>query len=95
MELLHGSGYSVWETGLKMPMIRAFSNLKTSVVRHLETHTHKKAFEKELNEEIATDKTKEDIFILWHTYLTFPLNQTYPSNNLKTLLEQGVSVVWM
>ena len=45
-----------------MPMTRTFSNLKTSLARHLETHTHKKAFEKELNEKIATDKTKEEIF---------------------------------
>ena len=76
IKLLDGSEYSVWETGLKRPMTRTFSNLKITVAKHVETHTHKRALEKEFKETIATNNTKKDIFnsMLYLSYFSVKSN---------------------
>ena len=43
-------------------MRKTFSNLKGTLAKHIESHIHRRAMEKELKECYVTDKTKQDIF---------------------------------
>ena len=43
-------------------MTKTFSNLKITLAKHVDSHIHKRAMEKELKERFVTDKTKQDIF---------------------------------
>ena len=71
-DLEEGSNYSVWSSGMKVPMAKWFSNFKRKLIEHLQSNAHHKAVKDELKQSAVFSQQKRKsskVCDIWHTLL--------------------------
>ena len=84
--LVDGTEYSVWESGIKRPMSKSFSNLKQKIATHLESHVHINCVTAELEDRAKVYQTKDKIFRSMRQLAYFCLKSNLPFNQFESLL---------
>ena len=70
-------------------MTRTFSNLKVTVVRHVDSHIHKRACDKEFKERRVVDKTRQDILKSMMYLAYFSIKSNAPFQQFENLIGTG------
>ena len=85
-DLEEGSNYSVWSSGIKLPMTKWFSNFKRKLMEHLQSNAHHKAVKDELKQSAVIFTTKEKIFKSMRHLAYFTLKSNLPFDQFPSLL---------
>ena len=85
-DLVGGSTYSIWASGVKKPMEKWFSNMKQKLAQHLMTDAHHNALKTEMCHAAEILRKKDEIFKTMRHLAYLAIKSNLPLDQFPTLL---------
>ena len=83
--LIEGSNYSIYQSGIKKPMSRAFSNFKKTLVVHIESQSHNASVKQEKEFNYQNKNAKESVAHAMRQQAYFTIKCNLPFNQFENL----------